>query len=304
MPIEVKNISYIYMENTPYEKKALNNVSLTINEGEFVAIAGHTGSGKSTLMQHFNGLLNPTRGEVFIDGIDINKKKDKKTLHARRSVGMVFQYPEQQLFEESIFADIAFGPRNFGCSEDEVKQRVKEAMDFVELDYEEYKDKSPFLLSGGQMRRVAIAGIIALKPKYLVLDEPTAGLDPKERVRFRNLISAFSKDRIVILSTHIVSDVEFIAEDIIMMKDGQILHFGKTQEITTEIDGQVWECTVPTSRAEQYSETLNISNLRNIENNCTVLRVISEQSPMENAIKVEPTLEDLYLFYFKGVNEV
>lgn len=303
MPIEVKNISYIYMENTPYEKKALNNVSLTINEGEFVAIAGHTGSGKSTLMQHFNGLLNPTRGEVFIDGIDINKKKDKKTLHARRSVGMVFQYPEQQLFEESIFADIAFGPRNFGCSEDEVKQRVKEAMDFVELDYEEYKDKSPFLLSGGQMRRVAIAGIIALKPKYLVLDEPTAGLDPKERVRFRNLISAFSKDRIVILSTHIVSDVEFIAEDIIMMKDGQILHFGKTQEITTEIDGQVWECTVPTSRAEQYSETLNISNLRNIENNCTVLRVISEQSPMENAIKVEPTLEDLYLFYFKGVNE-
>lgn len=297
MPIEVKNISHIYMENTPYEKKALNNVSLTINEGEFVAIAGHTGSGKSTLMQHFNGLLNPTRGEVFIDGIDINKKKDKKTLHARRSVGMVFQYPEQQLFEESIFADIAFGPRNFGCSEDEVKQRVKEAMDFVELDYEEYKDKSPFLLSGGQMRRVAIAGIIALKPKYLVLDEPTAGLDPKERVRFRNLISAFSKDRIVILSTHIVSDVEFIAEDIIMMKDGQILHFGKTQEITTEIDGQVWECTVPTSRAEQYSETLNISNLRNIENNCTVLRVISEQSPMENAIKVEPTLEDLYLFY-------
>ena len=170
MPIEVKNISHIYMENTPYEKKALNNVSLTINEGEFVAIAGHTGSGKSTLMQHFNGLLNPTKGEVFIDGIDINKKKDKKTLHARRSVGMVFQYPEQQLFEESIFADIAFGPRNFGCSEDEVKQRVKEAMDFVELDYEEYKDKSPFLLSGGQMRRVAIAGIIALKPKYLVLD--------------------------------------------------------------------------------------------------------------------------------------
>ena len=179
MPIEVKNISHIYMENTPYEKKALNNVSLTINEGEFVAIAGHTGSGKSTLMQHFNGLSNPTRGEVFIDGIDINKKKDKKTLNARRSVGMVFQYPEQQLFEESIFADIAFGPRNFGCSEDEVKQRVKEAMDFVELDYEEYKDKSPFLLSGGQMRRVAIAGIIALKPKYLVLDEPTAGLDPR-----------------------------------------------------------------------------------------------------------------------------
>ena len=154
-----------------------------------------------------------------MDGIDINKKKDKKTLHARRSVGMVFQYPEQQLFEESIFADIAFGPRNFGCSEDEVKQRVKEAMDFVELDYEEYKDKSPFLLSGGQMRRVAIAGIIALKPKYLVLDEPTAGLDPKERVRFRNLLSDLSRDRIVIISTHIVSDIEFISNEVIMIKD-------------------------------------------------------------------------------------
>ena len=210
------NISHIYMENTPYEKKALNNVSLTINEGEFVAIAGHTGSGKSTLMQHFNGLLNPTRGEVFIDGIDINKKKDKKTLNARRSVGMVFQYPEQQLFEESIFADIAFGPRNFGCSEDEVKQRIKDAMDFVELDYEEYKDKSPFLLSGGQMRRVAIAGIIALKPKYLVLDEPTAGLDPRLK---QNLLQKVKKlhqkeKMTIIMVSHNMDDIALLADKV------------------------------------------------------------------------------------------
>ena len=216
MPIEVKNISHIYMENTPYEKKALNNVSLIINEGEFVAIAGHTGSGKSTLMQHFNGLLNPTKGEVFIDGIDINKKKDKKTLNARRSVGMVFQYPEQQLFEESIFADIAFGPRNFGCSEDEVKQRVKDAMDFVELDYEEYKDKSPFLLSGGQMRRVAIAGIIALKPKYLVLDEPTAGLDPRLK---QNLLQKVKKlhqkeKMTIIMVSHNMDDIALLADKV------------------------------------------------------------------------------------------
>ena len=216
MPIEVKNISHIYMENTPYEKKALNNVSLTINEGEFVAIAGHTGSGKSTLMQHFNGLLNPTNGEVFIDGIDINKKKDKKTLNARRSVGMVFQYPEQQLFEESIFADIAFGPRNFGCSEDEVKQRVKEAMDFVELDYEEYKDKSPFLLSGGQMRRVAIAGIIALKPKYLVLDEPTAGLDPRLKQKLLQKVKKLhQKEKMtIIMVSHNMDDIALLADKV------------------------------------------------------------------------------------------
>lgn len=233
MPIEVKNISHIYMENTPYEKKALNNVSLTINEGEFVAIAGHTGSGKSTLMQHFNGLLNPTKGEVFIDGIDINKKKDKKTLNARRSVGMVFQYPEQQLFEESIFADIAFGPRNFGCSEDEVKQRVKEAMDFVELDYEEYKDKSPFLLSGGQMRRVAIAGIIALKPKYLVLDEPTAGLDPRLK---QNLLQKVKKlhqkeKMTIIMVSHNMDDIALLADKVAIMRQGKLMIYGEPREV-------------------------------------------------------------------------
>ena len=217
------------MENTPYEKKALNNVSLTINEGEFVAIAGHTGSGKSTLMQHFNGLLNPTKGEVFIDGIDINKKKDKKTLNARRSVGMVFQYPEQQLFEESIFADIAFGPRNFGCSEDEVKQRVKEAMDFVELDYEEYKDKSPFLLSGGQMRRVAIAGIIALKPKYLVLDEPTAGLDPRLKQNLLQKVKRLhQKEKMtIIMVSHNMDDIALLADKVAIMRQGKLMIYGE-----------------------------------------------------------------------------
>lgn len=226
------------MENTPYEKKALNNVSLTINEGEFVAIAGHTGSGKSTLMQHFNGLLNPTRGEVFIDGIDINKKKDKKTLNARRSVGMVFQYPEQQLFEESIFADIAFGPRNFGCSEDEVKQRVKDAMDFVELDYEEYKDKSPFLLSGGQMRRVAIAGIIALKPKYLVLDEPTAGLDPRLK---QNLLQKVKKlhqkeKMTIIMVSHNMDDIALLANKVAVMNQGKLMIYDEPRKVFAHRD--------------------------------------------------------------------
>lgn len=238
MPIEIKDISHIYMEKTPYEKKALNNVSLTINNGDFVAIAGHTGSGKSTLMQHLNGLLNPNKGKVFIDGIDINKKKDKQTLNARRSVGVVFQYPEQQLFEESIFADIAFGPRNFGLSESEVEQRVKEAMDFVELDYEEYKDKSPFLLSGGQMRRVAIAGIIALKPKYLVLDEPTAGLDPRLKQNLLQKVKKLhQKEHVtIIMVSHNMDDIALLANKVAVMNQGKLMIYDEPRKVFAHRD--------------------------------------------------------------------
>ena len=238
MPIEIKDISHIYMEKTPYEKKALNNVSLIINDGDFVAIAGHTGSGKSTLMQHLNGLLNPNKGKVFIDGIDINKKKDKQTLNARRSVGVVFQYPEQQLFEESIFADIAFGPRNFGLSESEVEQRVKEAMDFVELDYEEYKDKSPFLLSGGQMRRVAIAGIIALKPKYLVLDEPTAGLDPRLKQNLLQKVKKLhQKEHVtIIMVSHNMDDIALLANKVAVMNQGKLMIYDEPRKVFAHRD--------------------------------------------------------------------
>ena len=238
MPIEIKNISHIYMENTPYEKVALDDVSLTIDDGNFVAIAGHTGSGKSTLMQHLNGLLSPKQGEVTINGVDINKKKNKETLLARRSVGLVFQYPEQQLFEETIFADIAFGPRNFGLSEDEVTSRVKEAMNFVELDYEEYKDKSPFLLSGGQMRRVAIAGIIALKPKFLVLDEPTAGLDPKLK---HNLLSKIKKlhqkEKItIIMVSHNMDDIALLADKVAIMNHGKLMIYDEPRKVFAQKD--------------------------------------------------------------------
>lgn len=233
MPIEIKNISHIYMEKTPYEKTALNDISLTIEDGSFVAIAGHTGSGKSTLMQHFNGLLIPHQGSVFIDGVDINKKKNKDSLQARRSVGLVFQYPEQQLFEESIFADIAFGPRNFGLSEDEVIARVKEAMNFVELDYEEYKDKSPFLLSGGQMRRVAIAGIIALKPKYLVLDEPTAGLDPRLKQNLLKKIKKLHKQEnmTIIMVSHNMDDIALLADKVAIMNQGKLMIYDEPRKV-------------------------------------------------------------------------
>ena len=166
------------------------------------------------------------------------------------------------------------------------------------MDRNVYKDAVDF--SGGEKQKLLLAKAMYKDAPILILDEPTAGLDPKERVRFRNLISAFSKDRIVILSTHIVSDVEFIAEEIIMMKSGQIIHFGNPQEITSEIDGQVWECTVPTAYAEKYAAAYNTSNLRNTSENQTILRIIGDRPPMENAVRVQPTLEDLYLFYFKG----
>ena len=172
LPIELKDISYTYMPGTPYERKALQHVTLTIDDGTFVAIAGHTGSGKSTLLQHLNGLLTPTTGQVFVDGVDLSPKQRSEklaALAARRSVGMVFQYAENQLFEETIYEDIAFGPRNFGCEEAEIDKRVRGAMALVNLDFATYKDRSPFQLSGGQMRRVALAGVLALQPRYLHL---------------------------------------------------------------------------------------------------------------------------------------
>jgi len=223
MSIEINKVSYTYMPKTPFERTALQEVSLTIEKAEFTAIVGHTGSGKSTLVQHLNGLLQPTKGQVMVEGIDINgKKADARA--ARRKVGMVFQYPEHQLFEESVFADIAFGPRNMELAEAEVELRVKKAMRFVNLDYAEYKERSPFQLSGGQMRRVAIAGVIALQPEYLVLDEPTAGLDPRGRQDLLKKISELHQQAGigVVLVSHNMDDVAQLANRIIFMKQGEV----------------------------------------------------------------------------------
>ena len=180
MSIKIENLTHVYMPKTPFEKKALDNVNLTIEDGEFLALIGHTGSGKSTLIQHLNGLLEPSSGRILVDEVDITSKEVKLT-DIRKKIGLVFQYPEYQLFEETIEKDVAFGPNNLGLSAEEVSNRVKKSMEMVGLDYETYKDVSPFDLSGGQKRRVAIAGVIAMEPKVLILDEPTAGLDPKGR---------------------------------------------------------------------------------------------------------------------------
>ena len=237
MSIEVKNISYIYMPKSPYERLALDDVSITIPEGKITAIAGHTGSGKSTLIQHLNGLISPTSGSVLVDGVDI-AAKGQAARAARRSVGMVFQYPEHQLFEETVEQDIAFGPKNYGMSPEEISERVRFAMDFVQLDYKEYSQRSPFQLSGGQMRRAAIAGVVALKPKYLVLDEPTAGLDPKGREELMQRIMKLHRQEknTIILVSHSMDDIARFADNVVIMNRGRVLMEGTPHEVFVRED--------------------------------------------------------------------
>lgn len=232
MPIILNNVSYVYGEHTPFRKEALKGINLTINEGDFVGIIGHTGSGKSTLVQHLNGLLHPTTGQVTIDGVDAALKTEEAKL-MRHKVSMVFQYPEHQLFEETIAQDIAFGPKNLGLSADEVDARVREAMDFVGLDYETYANRSPFQLSGGQMRRVAIAGVVALNPSYLILDEPSAGLDPFGREEiFQKIIDLHAKKGItVVLVSHNMEDISRMANRLIVIDNGKIQLDGKPIDI-------------------------------------------------------------------------
>ena len=237
MSIKIENLTYVYMPKTPFEKKALDNVSLEIEDGEFLAVIGHTGSGKSTLIQHLNGLLKPASGKIYVDGTDITDK-DTKLVDIRKKVGLVFQYPEYQLFEETIAKDIAYGPSNLGLNEDEILKRVKKSMEMVGLNYEEYKDISPFELSGGQKRRVAIAGVIAIEPKVLILDEPTAGLDPAGRDDILEQIKLLHEkyNMTIILVSHSMEDVGKLAEKIIVMNDGHVELQGKPKDVFKEID--------------------------------------------------------------------
>ena len=237
MSIKIENLTYVYMPKTPFEKKALDNVNLEIEDGEFLAVIGHTGSGKSTLIQHLNGLLKPASGKIYVDGTDITDK-DTKLVDIRKKVGLVFQYPEYQLFEETIAKDIAYGPTNLGLNEDEIFRRVKKSMEMVGLDYDEYKDISPFELSGGQKRRVAIAGVIAMEPNVLILDEPTAGLDPAGRDDILEQIKFLHEkyNMTIILVSHSMEDVGKLAEKIIVMNDGHIELKGKPKEVFREID--------------------------------------------------------------------
>lgn len=241
MSLRLENVSYIYEQGTSQETAAIRNINLEIEKGEFIAIIGHTGSGKSTLIQHFNGLEKATEGNVFYNGKNINDKDfDLKKL--RCSVGLVFQYPEHQLFEETVLKDVCFGPKNQGLSDEEAKTRAKEALELVGVGEDLY-DKSPFELSGGQKRRVAIAGTLAMNPDILILDEPTAGLDPEGRDKILECISKLRAARGigVVLVSHSMEDVANYAERIIVMNKGEIMfddipkkvfaHYGELEKI-------------------------------------------------------------------------
>ncbi len=232
MLLNLKNISYTYMPGTPFEVTALKNITLDIHQGEYLAIIGQTGSGKSTLIQHLNGLLLPTTGEVYLDGHQVNK--DKKWLTAmRRRIGLLFQFPEQQLFEENVAADVAFGPRNLGLSDQEIAVRVDRALRLVGLNPSEVRDRSPFSLSGGQMRRVAMAGILAMEPDVVILDEPAAGLDPRSKEEILNRIDALHREHkmTVVLVSHSMEDVASRAERLIVLADGEIRLAGTPADV-------------------------------------------------------------------------
>ncbi len=237
MALTVKSLYHTYQPGTPNESHALKNIDLTVEEGEFVGIIGHTGSGKSTLVQHLNGLLKPTQGEVLLDGVNINAKSTKLK-EIRLQVGLVFQYPEYQLFEETVAKDIAFGPKNLGLEEKEVQKRVRAAMQMVGLDHETLKNQSPFDLSGGQKRRIAIAGVLAMSPKYLILDEPTAGLDPKGREEILEQVKRLKEtlNLAVILVSHSMDDVAQYADRMVVMHQGEIALSGTPREVFRHYD--------------------------------------------------------------------
>ena len=235
MSIEVRHLTHCYSEGSAFSVKALDDISFTVEDGEFLGIIGHTGSGKSTLVQHLNGLLKPTSGQVLIDGEDLNGEHvDRRAL--RQRIGLVFQYPEYQLFEETVAKDIAFGPKNQGLSEEEIDQRVRYAMERVHLDYDELAGRSPFELSGGQMRRVAIAGVLAMKPAVLILDEPTAGLDPRGRDSILTMLEEFHTEEktTILMVSHSMDDMARLATRLLVISEGRLALSGSPREVFSQ----------------------------------------------------------------------
>lgn len=234
--LETQNLSYVYSEGTPFQVTAVDNINISIDKGEFIGIIGHTGSGKSTLVQHLNGILKPTSGKILFEGKDIHSSKDF-TREVRFNVGLCFQYPEYQLFESTVYKDIAFGPKNMGLNDEEIREHVMTACDFVGI-RDDMLEKSPFDLSGGEKRRVAIAGVMAMEPKILVLDEPTAGLDPKGRRKIEQMIKNYRRttNNTVIVVSHSMEDVARLADRVLVMNNGKVEFFTGVREVFSHID--------------------------------------------------------------------
>ncbi len=232
MSIQVKNLKHIYEKGMPTESVALEGVSFEVEDGELLGIIGHTGSGKSTLLQHLNGLLKPDEGTIVIGGVDITAP-GVSMVEIRKRIGLVFQYPEYQLFEETVAKDVAFGPRNLGLADSEIEERVREALELVGLDYEDMKDRSPFELSGGQKRRVAIAGVIAMRPEVLILDEPTAGLDPKAHKDVLKMIEDVhgKTGNITVLVSHNMADIANLSDKVLVIDSGRVVTMGTPEEV-------------------------------------------------------------------------
>lgn len=263
MSIKLEHVSYTYMPGTPYEKEALKDVSLEIKKGEFVAIIGHTGSGKSTLVQNLNGLLHPSKGIASLDGINL-ADKTKEAKAARSRIGMVFQYPEHQLFAETVYEDIAFGPKNLGLNHDAIDVRVQDAMKFVGLDFETFAGRSPFSLSGGQMRRVAIAGVVALNPDYLILDEPSAGLDPGSRnAVFAEIMALYKKRGItIIMVTHSMEDAAQFAKRMLVIYQGKVIIDGKPGEVFLKEKDRLLEAGMDIPEVYKLADALRARGMR------------------------------------------
>lgn len=268
MSIAFEQVSFSYTPLTKRQKKAgevqryaLRNVSFTLNDGEFLAIAGHTGSGKSTLVQHLNGLANPTEGRVLWNGKDLADRKNANC--ARGDIGVVFQYPEHQLFAETIYEDVAFGPRNMGLSEDEVDARIREALADVHLDFDTLSKRSPFELSGGQQRRVAFAGVLAMRPTTLVLDEPVAGLDPASRTDFLDLIKQLHEQRnlTVVMVSHNMNDIALLADRMLVMHEGEVAFLGTPEEIFTKYAVELREIGLGIPHAQTLANQLRAEGM-------------------------------------------
>ena len=276
MSIEVRNLTHIYSEGMPHESVALQDVSFKAGDGEFVGIIGHTGSGKSTLLQHLNGLLKPKTGQIIVDGTDITAPGTAMR-EIRCKVGLVFQYPEYQLFEETVAKDVAFGPANLGLSEEETEARVKEAIELVGMDYDSIKDMSPFELSGGQKRRVAIAGVIAMKPQVLVLDEPTAGLNPKAHADILDMVNAIhnTESNVTILVSHNMNDIARMSSRVLVMDHGRLVMNGTPEEVFSR-EEELKEMGLALPDSMEFISRLRKRGV-NIDKNCMQISELADE---------------------------